>query len=103
HVQPTVAPVMPCEPARYPPPQSGGRFALLLDSRLLPTTPRLHFRGNCGKSDSVRENGPTESPLPARCTRGFSHLHSTVDPSNRPRWIAWNCSIPRLKVIGPGG
>src|ERR1017187_6001064 len=36
-------------------------------------------------------------------TRGFSHLHSKLDPSNRPRWIAWNCSIPRLKVIGPGG
>ena len=43
------------------------------------------------------------TPGPRLRTRGFSHLHSGFDPSNRPRWIAWNCSIPRLKVIGPGG
>jgi hypothetical protein len=40
---------------------------------------------------------------PCEGASGFSHLHSILDPSNRPRWIAWNCSIPRLKVIGPGG
>jgi hypothetical protein len=40
---------------------------------------------------------------PCEGARGFAHLHSNVDPSSRPRWIAWNCSIPRLKVIGPGG
>ena len=57
-----------------------------------------------GFVDAVRDHvavAPVKHPRLR--TRGFSHLHSKFDPSNRPRWIAWNCSIPRLKVIGPGG
>ncbi len=40
---------------------------------------------------------------PREGARGFSHFYSSFDPSRRPRWIALNCSMPRLKVIGPGG
>jgi len=45
----------------------------------------------------------SDRACPCEGARGFAHLHSNFDPSNRPRWTAWNCSIPRLNVIGPGG
>jgi hypothetical protein len=72
---------------------------LLLDSRLLPTMPRLHFWGNCGKSDSVRENGPTESPLPARCTSPSAQSPFALPFSPNGLLHRADCASPRTSNL----
>ena len=62
---------------------------------IISAAPSIIFPASPVRSSSFRH--------PAVASRGFSHLIAVPNPSCLPRWVTWKYSLPRRKVIGPGG
>jgi hypothetical protein len=67
HTHPTIAPVKPCEPARYPPLQTERTVSHYCWIHMALSSASSFVR-NCDKCDSVLPSGVTESSIPTRCT-----------------------------------
>ena len=84
NAQLTVAPLKPCEPARYPPPQI--ERMLLIAARFTPTADlRRDPRLGATVANATRFAGaaPTESPTPTRCT-SLHWLSTCQEPQREP-------------------